>query len=58
MKTKSFFFGILFLFLVSLSSVSCETPEQEDKVELEIKGVDKSIQRPGTQGDKKNSTIF
>ena len=50
MKTKSFFFGILFLFLVSLSSVSCETPEQEDKVELEIKGVDRSVQRPGTQG--------
>ncbi len=50
MKAKTFFFGILFLFLAQIILVSCETPEQEDIVELEKKGVDRSVQRPGTQG--------
>ena len=50
MKAKAFFFGILFLFLTQLILVSCETPEQQDKIELETKGLDRSVQRPGTQG--------
>ena len=50
MKAKAFFFGILFLFLTQLILVGCETPEQQDEIELETKGLDRSVQRPGTQG--------
>ena len=50
MKTKTFFFGILFLFLTPTIFVACEAPETDEQIVIDERGVDKSIQRPGTQG--------
>ena len=57
MKAKTFFFGILFLFLAPLIFIGCEAPEvQEDFKEYnfektinKINGVSREIRRPGDQ---------
>jgi len=55
MKAKTFFFGILFLFLAPLIFIGCEAPEvQEDfkeyNFEKDVQSVSRRIKRPGTQG--------
>ncbi len=51
MKSKQTLVCVLLLFLGSTIFIACETPEDETN-EIENKqGVDKSIDRPGEQGN-------
>lgn len=51
MKKKSLIVRVLFLFLALVVCFSCETPEDEiNEIQIEKKGVDKDIERPGSQG--------
>ncbi len=50
MKSNLFVLSILFLFLSMMFFTSCEMSDDNEIYETEIKGVDKDIQRPGTQG--------
>ncbi len=58
MKTKTFFFSILFLFLTSIIFTSCENDEEEILLNEEINGhtlgVDKDNERPGSQNSSGN----
>lgn len=51
MKTKSFLLPILFLFLSLSVFISCSPNSTDDELyENETFGVDKDIDRPGSQG--------
>ncbi len=55
MKSNIFVLFYLFLSLTVLTFTSCETPSSNDEIyEIEIKGADKEIERPGTQSVEVN----